>query len=85
MDCPSGVEIPTALAVYNNYQVAAADKHPMADFLFRMEYKLLRKEQQASACVSCGQCKEHCPQHIDIPRWMKTIRELEEKLEAKAG
>ena len=85
MDCPGGVEIPTALAVYNNYQVAVANKHPMADFLFRMEYKLLRKEQQASNCVSCGQCRERCPQHIDIPRWMKTIWELQERLEAKAG
>jgi predicted aldo/keto reductase-like oxidoreductase len=54
----------------------------MADFLFRMEYKLLRKEQQASSCTSCGQCRERCPQHIDIPLWMKKIRGLQEQLEA---
>jgi predicted aldo/keto reductase-like oxidoreductase len=79
MDCPGGVEIPKNLAVYNNYQTALAEKHPMADFLFAMEYKLL-KDQDASSCVSCGQCLERCPQHIDIPQWMKTISEVQKKL-----
>jgi predicted aldo/keto reductase-like oxidoreductase len=82
MDCPSGVEIPKTLALYNNYQIALANNHSSPDFFFRMEWGLLRKEQQASNCISCGQCRERCPQHIDIPLWMKKIRELQEQLEA---
>ncbi|MGN0401893.1 MAG: 4Fe-4S dicluster domain-containing protein [Acetatifactor sp.] len=28
----------------------------------------LRKEPGfASQCIRCGKCKQHCPQHIDIP------------------
>ncbi|MDR1429119.1 MAG: aldo/keto reductase [Spirochaetaceae bacterium] len=80
MDCPSGVEIPKNLAVYNNYQIALANKHPMAPFLFEMEYHILQEGQHASSCVSCAQCKSRCPQHIDIPRWMGEISKLHENL-----
>ncbi|MDR2633780.1 MAG: aldo/keto reductase [Treponema sp.] len=83
MDCPSGVEIPKALAVYNNRARLAAEKHPMADFLFTMEYGMLKEEEQAKQCMDCGQCKERCPQHLDIPHWMKQVAELHETLQAK--
>jgi predicted aldo/keto reductase-like oxidoreductase len=82
MDCPEGVEIPKNLGVYNNYQVNLADKHPFLTFLFEMEYNLLEEKEQASSCISCGQCAARCPQHIDIPRWMKTIRELHENIKS---
>ncbi|MDR1410638.1 MAG: aldo/keto reductase [Spirochaetaceae bacterium] len=82
MDCPEGVEIPKNLAVYNNYQVALANKHPMGEFLFEMEYRLLEEKSQASSCVACGQCAARCPQQIDIPRWMDAIRELHGKLKS---
>ncbi|MDR1211917.1 MAG: aldo/keto reductase [Spirochaetaceae bacterium] len=80
MDCPSGVEIPKNIAVYNNYQIALANKHPMANFIFEMEYRILGEGQHASSCVSCEQCKSRCPQHIDIPRWMDEISKLHENL-----
>jgi predicted aldo/keto reductase-like oxidoreductase len=79
MDCPHGVEIPKNLAVYNNYQIALADKHPMGAFLFEMEYRLLGEKAQAASCVSCGQCSGRCPQHIEIPRWMEAIRKLHDQ------
>jgi predicted aldo/keto reductase-like oxidoreductase len=80
MDCPAGVEIPKNLAVYNNYERMMAEKHPMAEFLFKMEYGLLKAEEQAGTCISCGQCKERCPQHIDVPGWMEKIARLHERL-----
>jgi predicted aldo/keto reductase-like oxidoreductase len=78
MDCPAGVDIPRTLAVYNNYLLAKAKKHPMADFLFDMEYKILGEEKQARYCMACNQCSERCPQHIAIPRWMGTINKFHE-------
>ncbi|MDR0390144.1 MAG: aldo/keto reductase [Spirochaetaceae bacterium] len=80
MDCPGGVEIPKNLAVYNNYQVALANKHPMANFLFQAEYRILGETQLASSCTGCEQCKSRCPQHIDIPHWMGEISRLQKNL-----
>jgi predicted aldo/keto reductase-like oxidoreductase len=79
MDCPEGVEIPKNLAVYNNYQTALAGKHPMGSSLFETEYRLLGEKAQAASCVACGQCSSRCPQHIEIPRWMETIRKLHDQ------
>jgi predicted aldo/keto reductase-like oxidoreductase len=64
------------MKIYDDYQVALANKHPMLAWLFEMEYGLLSEKEQASSCIACGQCATHCPQHIDIPHWMETIREL---------
>jgi predicted aldo/keto reductase-like oxidoreductase len=79
MDCPAGVDIPRTLAVYNNYLLAKTKKHPMAEFLFDMEYKILGEERQAHHCAACNQCAERCPQHIEIPRWMETINKFHEE------
>jgi predicted aldo/keto reductase-like oxidoreductase len=83
MDCPAGVEIPKVLAVYNNRERALAEKHPWADLVFRMEYDMFREEEQAKNCVSCGQCKERCPQRIDIPHWMEKTAKLHDALKAE--
>jgi predicted aldo/keto reductase-like oxidoreductase len=79
MDCPEGIDIPKALVIYNNYLLARANKHPMAGFLFDGEYKILGEEKQAHHCIQCNQCSSRCPQHIDIPRWMRLINELHEE------
>ncbi|MGI6004424.1 MAG: aldo/keto reductase [Christensenellales bacterium] len=67
MDCPSGVDIPKVFAYYNNYKV----KGKKASFLD--EYELLGDGAQAHQCIACNQCTEHCPQFIDIPKWMQEI------------
>ncbi|MDR1985988.1 MAG: aldo/keto reductase [Treponema sp.] len=79
MDCPQGVEIPKNLGIYNNYQRAVSQSNPMANFLFEMEYRLFKESEQASNCVSCGDCKTRCPQGIDIPRWIRGITELHQQ------
>ncbi|MDR1030702.1 MAG: aldo/keto reductase [Treponema sp.] len=78
MDCPQGVEIPKNLGVYNNYKRATAQSNPMAKMHFEMEYGFFKDAERASNCIACGACKTLCPQHIDIPHWMKTIGELYE-------
>ena len=82
MDCPSGVDIPKNLAVFNNYERMIFEKHPMANFIFKMEYDLLKAEEQANSCISCGQCRERCPQSIDIPHWMGETAKLHERLQS---
>jgi predicted aldo/keto reductase-like oxidoreductase len=83
MDCPSGVNIPKALAAFNGREYFASVNDPGTDFHFMVDYGLLKEEEQAKYCVSCGQCTEHCPQHIDIPRWLKKTAELYERLRGK--
>jgi predicted aldo/keto reductase-like oxidoreductase len=83
LDCPAGVEIPKTLGIYNSYLVAKANKHPMPNFLFNWEYNLLDEKQEPKNCIACGQCSGRCPQHIDIPHWMKVIGEAHQAAVAK--
>ncbi|MDR1957319.1 MAG: aldo/keto reductase [Treponema sp.] len=72
MDCPQGVDIPGVFGVYNNYnQQGKYKKEAIQDFFFR--YGILGIGKQAHLCIQCKQCVRRCPQHIDIPYWMKTI------------
>ena len=61
--CPKGVDIPTCFAIYNSSYVDGL-------FTGMKEYMMcttLRKvRSNASLCVKCGKCEQHCPQHIAI-------------------
>ncbi len=64
-DCPKGVKISTIFAYYNEYKngdVSAEES--------RNKYKSIALENNASACVKCGKCAQHCPQSINIPELM---------------
>lgn len=68
MDCPSGVEIPKTMHIYNDFK------------LFGNTYVFLDEsgklgEHFAGGCTSCGVCKPLCPQKIDIPHWLGLIEE----------
>jgi len=72
MPCPNGIDIPRNLALYNEavaFQLFALNKNI---------YKgVLSKEEQAGACIQCGECEDKCPQHIKIVEWLIRIhREL---------
>jgi Predicted oxidoreductases of the aldo/keto reductase family len=84
MDCPAGVDIPKVFATYNQ---CATENHLPISFgdrenfdknakLFLQAYESIPQENRAEHCVACGKCKEHCPQHIEIPERMREIREL---------
>ena len=71
MPCPSGVNIPHNLSMYN--------KAVMYDRLADSQrwYADTKPAERASACTDCDQCEEKCPQKITISDWMPRIdREL---------
>jgi predicted aldo/keto reductase-like oxidoreductase len=84
-DCPAGVDIPRVLGIYNNYLLGKANRAPMNDFRFDMEYNILGEEKQAQHCVQCNRCAERCPQHIEIPRWMQVIHRFHEERKSAGG
>lgn len=64
-DCPKGVKISTIFSIYNQYksdEISAVKAKEL--------YNEIPTENNASACVKCGKCKEHCPQSINITGWM---------------
>lgn len=76
MPCPAGVRIPTCFELYNT---AHMFKEPVQVTQFRYEAFLGNTMSgntfYASQCVECGQCLEHCPQHIEIPSMLAKVAE----------
>lgn len=68
-DCPKGVKISTVFSVYNSYKNGTATLEQS-----RSEYNKI--SVNAEECVACGKCKSHCPQSIDIPKMLSTIKEF---------
>ena len=70
MPCPAGVNIPRIISIYNHYRLVGF-RIP-----FDNGYSTLNEREKASSCVGCGVCSEHCPQHLDIPGYMRVIDEF---------
>lgn len=64
-DCPKGVKISTIFSYYNEYKNGDSSVEDSKN-----KYNAIPIESNASACVKCGKCAQHCPQSIDIPGWM---------------
>ena len=67
--CPQGVLIPDVLGVYNE-GLMFGEEHA------RAMYRWIDEKYRGDACIECGECLEKCPQHIDIPEWMKVVHEV---------
>ena len=71
MPCPKNVDIPGTFAAYNR-------RYQEGRFWSFIDYVIctcLRKNSTAASnCISCGKCKSHCPQGIDIPKELKNAR-----------
>lgn len=88
MPCPYGLDIPGIFVHYNKCvnkgnvpESQEAKNYAEARRAFLVGYdRSVPKLRQANHCISCGACKPHCPQNIDIPATLTRIDEFVEKL-----
>ena len=73
MPCPAGVNIPGCFEHYNTGKMFE-EPQPMTQFRYAVFNGFISgKETQGSLCVECGDCLDHCPQHIQIPDRLKEV------------
>jgi hypothetical protein len=69
LPCPSGVNIPRILEIYNDLAIYGDQRRA------RIVYGWLSDDERANLCIECGECLEKCPQSIEIPDWLKKAHE----------
>lgn len=67
MPCPAKVDIPGILTQYNDLSM-----YDSVDGAFVTYASAQSSGTDASRCVACGHCEEHCPQGIQIIDTLKT-------------
>lgn len=89
MPCPYGLNIP---AIFSHYNKCIKEGNMPNKGRQDPDYRRARrayligydrrvpKLRQASHCIGCGQCVEHCPQRIQIPAEMQRIDHFTESL-----
>jgi len=77
LPCPAGVNIPDCFEIYNNLNVLGNEEMTRFFYTARLSGMLgVGEPAFASQCNECGQCREKCPQKIDIPMALKEIAEI---------
>lgn len=69
-DCPQKINIPGVLESYNNYLLFNNFDNSRGHYLWLTGDG---GSEKASACIACGSCEGHCPQHIHIIDSMQEI------------
>lgn len=72
--CPMNISIPDVFAIYNEYK-----RDTMKLDELKGKYReLIKTNGKAGDCIGCEQCKNHCPQNLDIPKLLnECVLELE--------
>lgn len=77
MPCPAGVDIPTCFSSYNEKYMTPSK---MANFQYlQLTGASTSKPGNASKCVHCKKCEQHCPQSITISDKMTEVAKDMEK------
>ncbi len=71
MPCPRGVDIPGAFAAYNR---KFSENYFTAEKEYIMCTGLRNVTSEASKCIGCGKCEQHCPQQIPIRENLKKVK-----------
>ena len=88
MPCPYGIDIPAILLHYNKCVNAGEvtqsindEGYKKARRAYLVSYdRAVPKLRQASRCIGCNTCVEHCPQRINIPKELHKIDRYIENL-----
>ena len=74
MPCPRNVDIPAIFRCYN-HMYSESKASGRKEYFQSVAFK--KTPSDASLCVQCGKCEQHCPQHIEIRKNLKIAdREL---------
>lgn len=69
LPCEQNVAIPTIFKRYNDtFRYKDLDRA-------KYFYKVFLPDGQASQCIECYECEDHCPQGIEIVEWLKKCHE----------
>lgn len=69
MDCPSGVDIPELFHIYNHYKTVGDT------FRTGHTYKnYFDSSKKPENCTKCNICISRCPQHINIPDELDSVK-----------
>lgn len=73
--CPKNIDIPRLFDLYNiELYTKPEGFSPQGQY-----YRTYAKKDDvsvASECIKCGKCKEQCPQHLNIPEYLKDVAEV---------
>lgn len=68
--CPMNIDIPEIFKVYNDFKKGGKERW---EGVKRYKEELTVNGGRASDCIGCGQCTEHCPQNLDIPKLLSEV------------
>lgn len=63
--CPMNINIPEVFACENKFKRGGRDR---GEALKRYREEVTVNGGKPADCIECGQCTDHCPQHLDIPK-----------------
>jgi predicted aldo/keto reductase-like oxidoreductase len=66
--CPSGVDIPRCLGLYNDAVMYEDIAFPRAIYA-----RFVPEGERAAACTGCRECESKCPQSIAISEWLAEV------------
>ncbi|MBO4312285.1 MAG: aldo/keto reductase [Desulfovibrionaceae bacterium] len=67
--CPQHIAIPEYFSLYNNARRSVTQRSSLLSYYLNLTSRFGR----AGDCQACGACQKACPQHIDIPSFLKEV------------